>query len=138
MACGSAAIETTPVFPVLVDGALMHTTAFGGPQTFTVTLPANMTCTRCTLQVEEFMSSHALNNPGGCFYHHCADISIQAADGGSTGVGGSAGNDASTTPTPSNSSGCSLAARGAPRDAAGAVALSLLAIAARRRRRPGA
>ena len=33
----------------------------------------------------EFMSDHPLNNPGGCFYHHCADISISGgpSDGGS-------------------------------------------------------
>jgi hypothetical protein len=38
---------------------------------------ANISCDHCTLQVIEFISNHALNNPVGCFYHHCADISIQ-------------------------------------------------------------
>jgi Lytic polysaccharide mono-oxygenase, cellulose-degrading len=84
--CGSAAIEASPTVPVLADGVLQHTAAFAGPQSFQVTLPAGFTCTSCVLQVIEFMSSHGLNNPGGCFYHHCADVSIVARDGGS-GVG---------------------------------------------------
>jgi len=94
---GNQIIGLTPqspaVFPVLVDGALFHTAALNGPQSFTVKLPANMTCTKCTLQIVEFMSNHGLNNPGGCFYHHCADISIQAAaaDGGAGGTGGATG-----------------------------------------------
>jgi hypothetical protein len=98
--CGSVPVDTAPVFPVLADGLFDHTAAFTSPQTTTITLPTNLTCTKCTLQVIEFMSDHPLNNPGGCFYHHCADISIQAgadADGsagdgidGSTGSGGDA------------------------------------------------
>jgi hypothetical protein len=73
--CASAAIQDPPIFPVLADNMLPHTQPFGGPQTFTVTLPADVTCARCTLQVLEFMSSHG----APCFYHHCADISIQGA-----------------------------------------------------------
>ena len=69
---------TTPVLPVLADNMLAHTTPFSGPQSFQITLPAGMTCASCTLQVIEFMSNHQLNNPGGCFYHHCADIAITA------------------------------------------------------------
>jgi cysteine-rich repeat protein len=71
--CASAAIQDPPIFPVLADNMLPHTQPFPWPQTFTVTLPANVTCTKCTLQVLEFMSNH----PAPCFYHHCADISIQ-------------------------------------------------------------
>ena len=71
--CASAAIESSPVFPILADNMLPHTQAFAGLQTFSVTLPTNVTCTKCTLQVLEFMSSH----PAPCFYHHCADISIE-------------------------------------------------------------
>jgi cysteine-rich repeat protein len=71
--CASAAIQSPATFPILADNVLPHTQAFPAPQTFTVTLPANVTCTKCTLQVLEFMSSH----PAPCFYHHCADISIQ-------------------------------------------------------------
>jgi hypothetical protein len=88
--CGSAPVQSPPVFPVLADGVFDHTAAFTAPQSIQITLPSNVTCTKCTLQVIEFMSNHPLNNPGGCFYHHCADISIQAAAGGS-GTGGAAG-----------------------------------------------
>jgi hypothetical protein len=71
--CGSAAMEDPPTSPVLADNVLPHTQPFDEPQTFTVTLPADVTCTRCTLQVIEYMSQH----PRPCFYHHCADLSIQ-------------------------------------------------------------
>lgn len=79
-ACGSVPIQQTPVFPVLADGMLVHTTPFTGQQSFQVKLPTNVTCTACTLQIIEFMSSHG----APCFYHHCAKISIQdgATDGG--------------------------------------------------------
>jgi hypothetical protein len=79
--CGSVAIETSPAFPVLVDGALQHTEPFPDARFIQVTLPSDVTCARCTLQVLEFMSDHA----APCFYHHCADISI--------GVGGAACRD---------------------------------------------
>jgi MYXO-CTERM domain-containing protein len=75
--CGTAKVETPAIFPVLGDDLLDHTAPFGGPRTMEVILPADVTCTKCTLQVLEFMSEHGLNDPGGCFYHHCADISIQ-------------------------------------------------------------
>ena len=56
-ACGSTVIQNPPVFPVLADGMLPHTSAFSGNQTFTFTLPAGMTCTsNCVLQVIEYMS----------------------------------------------------------------------------------
>jgi len=73
--CASAAIRSPPIFPILADNVLPHTQPFGAPQTFTVTLPTDITCTKCTLQVVEFMSNHSVP----CFYHHCADISIQGA-----------------------------------------------------------
>jgi hypothetical protein len=72
--CGSVPIESTPVLPVLVDGALEHTEPFSGMRFIQVTLPPDVTCTHCTLQVLEFMSDHS----SPCFYHHCADISISA------------------------------------------------------------
>lgn len=75
--CGSTTIMDPPVFPVLADGVLVHTAPFSGPQSFDVQLPAGMTCDHCTLQVIQFMSNHVLNNPGGCFYHHCATVNIQ-------------------------------------------------------------
>ncbi len=90
-ACGSTTIMDPPVYPVLADGVLLHTEPFDGPQTIQVTLPANVSCEKCTLQVIEFMSNHGLNNPGGCFYHHCADIKISAGTGGTGGAGGTTG-----------------------------------------------
>jgi hypothetical protein len=72
--CGSTEIQDPPSFPILADNMLPHTQPFDAPQTFTVTLPTEVTCTRCTLQVIEYMSHHG--RP--CFYHHCADLSIQA------------------------------------------------------------
>jgi len=79
-ACGSVPIAMPPAFPVLADGALVHAGPFSGPRFIQVRLPANVTCTHCTLQVLEFMSDH----PAPCFYHHCADISIAARGAGCT------------------------------------------------------
>jgi hypothetical protein len=89
-ACGSTVIQSTPAFPVLADGMLQHTQALNGEQSFQVKLPTNVSCSACTLQIIEFMSSHA----APCFYYHCAKISIQAAsDAGASDAGrdGSAG-----------------------------------------------
>ncbi len=99
--CGSVPIQSAPAFPVLADGVLQHTAAFTSPQSFQVKLPSDITCTHCTLQIIEFMSNHPLNNPGGCFYHHCADISIQAAatagSGGTTSLGSTANSGGAPT-----------------------------------------
>ena len=122
--CGTAAVQDPPVFPVLADNVLVHTTAFTAPQTITVKLPANVTCTKCTLQVIEFMSDHALNVPGGRFYHHCADISI-----GAQSMSLDAGNvDPAPVDlgTPAPSSGCSF---GASTAVPSCFALVLLALA---------
>src|SRR5262249_55630132 len=110
------------------------------PQTIQVTLPSNMTCDHCTLQVIEFMSEHPLNNPGGCFYHHCANISIGAtpADGGpgpmtatSAGSGpaassgsGTATNGAAAAGSAANGAGGSAAAGPAQQDDAATRATS--------------
>jgi hypothetical protein len=102
MACGTAAIETVPAGTVSADGVLAddvldHTTEFPSPQSYTFKVPASVHCSpQCVLQVVEFMSDHPLNPQGGCFYHHCANISIVGsghADGGAgepdAGIGGS-------------------------------------------------
>jgi hypothetical protein len=75
--CGAVPIMETPVFPVLADGVLPHTEPFEGAQSFQVTLPDDVSCTHCTLQVLEFMSEHG----APCFYHHCADIAIGTGGG---------------------------------------------------------
>lgn len=142
--CGTAAIESPPVFPVLADDVFDHTAPFTGPQSIQITLPSNVTCTHCTLQVIEFMSNHPLNNPGGCFYHHCADFSLQTAvvDAGPAPDAG-AGSDAAmpdaggvdggaANPT---EGGCSCTTTGARSPSAGGLAAALaLTLLARRRR----
>jgi len=126
--CGTAEIQNPPVYPVLADGMLVHTAGFSGPQTFTFKLPTNVTCaSNCVLQVAEFMSEHGLNNPGGCFYHHCANITIQAGGGTDAGAGETR-----------SGGGCGCAAgggRGSDVGALGLLAMALVAIGARRRRR---
>ncbi|MBX7116786.1 MAG: lytic polysaccharide monooxygenase [Myxococcaceae bacterium] len=89
-ACGSTVIDSSPTLPLLGDGLLSHTSKLNGPQTFKVQLPAGFTCDGCMLQVVQFMSSHGLNDPGGCFYHHCANVTVRPlarVDGGPTDAG---------------------------------------------------
>ena len=75
----NAAYMTTPVFPVLADHLFNHTSGTTPIHyTMSLTLP-NVTCTKCTLQVIEFMNMHGSNPGGGYFYHHCADLKITAA-----------------------------------------------------------
>ncbi len=106
--CGSADIEALPTLPVLADNVFPHTAMFTSPQTTQIQLPPNLTCTNCVIQVIEFMSQHGLNNPGGCFYHHCANVNIvPMPDAGTSGDGGPAPPDASSAGTPgSMPSGC--------------------------------
>lgn len=151
--CGSTTIQAPPIFPVLEDGALRHTTAPSGSQSFSVTIPANVACTRCTLQVIQFMSDHALNVPGGCYYSHCATLRIVPRDagvpppadgGGDAGLAGDAGTppaDAGTagptdggdhsghSPDPAMTPGCGCAGGGT------VVPILLGALLLRRRRR---
>ena len=146
-ACGTVPVMNPPVFPVLADGVFTHTAAFSAPQSVQITLPANVTCDHCTLQIVEFMSDHALNVPGGCFYHHCADIAIEADGGGGVAPddagadaadpsdGGTAHSGGATGGASSGSGGCSVfAGAGAP-TFAGVAGLFALAAWMRRRRR---
>ncbi|WP_437589740.1 SCE4755 family polysaccharide monooxygenase-like protein [Sorangium sp. So ce1000] len=105
--CGSTEIETDPQLPLVADGLLVHTSAFSGKQSVEITLPPDLTCTNCVLQVSEFMSSHGLNNPGGCFYHHCAVVSIVPREGEAAGAGGAGGGagEGGAAPTSTSSSG---------------------------------
>ena len=92
--CGSTVIQANPQLPLLGDGLLVHTSAFSGPQTMKVQLPPGFTCDGCVLQVAEFMSSHPLNNPGGCFYHHCANITVTGATSADAGSADASAADA--------------------------------------------
>lgn len=159
--CGSTVIQDPPVFPVLADGQLIHTGSLGGPKSFQVTLPPGVTCDNCTLQVLEFMSDHQLNNPGGCFYHHCANIVVgdgpptsvtTAGPGSSTGAGPSSGSGSSSKAGSGSGSGtgtggsggagsdgtsggcsCATAGEAAPTtQTIAALALALAGLAARR------
>jgi MYXO-CTERM domain-containing protein len=106
MACGSTTIATTPALPLLADGVMVHTAPFSGPQTVQIPLPAGFTCTNCVLQVVEFMSDHGLNNPGGCFYHHCATVSVLPPGDGGTGPA-----DSGNVTPPDGATGAQDAAR---------------------------
>jgi hypothetical protein len=113
-ACGSTAIVQNPTPPLLADGVLVHSAQLSGRQSVQVQLPPEMTCTTCVLQISQFMSNHGLNNPGGCFYHHCANLKIVAKDGGALDSGvatdsGTAAEDGGATDS------------GAPNEDAGAL-----------------
>jgi hypothetical protein len=144
----AATIVSSPTLPILADGVLRHQSAFSMPQSLQVMLPTNITCTDaspCTLQVVEVMNDGA-HFPPGCFYHHCADVTIGApgADGGSSGgsdasVGADASqvsSDAGGLSSSSGSGGCScLIAPGGGIPAVAGLAGFAAVTAVRRRRR---
>jgi MYXO-CTERM domain-containing protein len=81
-------VATSTAYPVLADGLFEHTAASvsaGKAYTYTVTIP-NTPCTKCTLQLLQFMAEHPADP--SYFYHHCADLTILAAAGGTGGSGG--------------------------------------------------
>ena len=124
--CGSAPIQDPPVFPVLADGVFEHTEPFADPQqSIDITLPDDVTCTSCTLQVIQFMSDHALNDPGGCYYHHCATLEIDGAaatsSGGDTDAGSTSFGDTANGTDPGGSMG-DEAETSAPSDDTGSAA----------------
>ena len=102
--CGSAPIQSPAVYPVLADGVFLHDAPFGEPQSIDIPVPEGVSCTNCTLQIIQFMSNHGLNVPGGCYYHHCAIISLDGGPATSTTTQGeetgtaSAEDTAGTTP----------------------------------------
>jgi hypothetical protein len=73
----SGAIHYPPAPPVLADGLFMHAAPFDKEQEADVEIP-NINCTKCTLQVIEFMAAHGWNPDGGYTYHHCAELQINA------------------------------------------------------------
>lgn len=124
--CGSTEIDTSPTLPLLGDGLLAHTQAFSNPmRTMQVPIPAGMTCTSCVLQVTQFMSNHAFNNPGGCFYHHCATVNISPD--------APPPSDAGVDPGGGGGTGCCSASRGsAVTSLLGGLFVALLAFRRRR------
>lgn len=99
--CAMTEIMNPPVFPVIADGMLAHSEPFDGEQSFEVTLPDDVTCDNCTLQVIQYMSSHG----APCFYYHCAEISIAPGSSGETGDPGTTTDDPATTGDDGTTSG---------------------------------
>jgi hypothetical protein len=129
-ACGSVPIvQRTPVAVpgvgwILADDVFEHCAELTSPQTITLDLPPGVTCTECVIQVLEFMSDHGPNVPGGCFYHHCANISISPSSPGTTSSGGGS--------APASGCGCAVAPR---RGLVGGLLAALVAVGLSRRRR---
>ncbi len=133
--CGSTVIDANPTLPLLADGLLVHTTSFGGvTKTMSVQLPAGMQCTNCVLQVVQFMSNHPLNNPGGCFYHHCAIVNISDTAPNQPDAGVMPGDDAGTTPAGAAGGCCNAnTTESSTGGVLGAAMLGLLVLRRRRR-----
>jgi hypothetical protein len=72
----SGSIHYPPVPPVLADGLFQHVSKFDKEQSTEVEIP-NISCSKCTLQVVEFMANHGANKDGDYTYHHCAVLQIQ-------------------------------------------------------------
>jgi len=73
----SGAIHYPPSPPVLADGLFLHIAPFDKEQDTDIEIP-NVNCTKCTLQVIEFMAAHNRNRDGDFTYHHCAELQIRA------------------------------------------------------------
>jgi hypothetical protein len=73
----SAAIQYPPGPPILADGLFPHTARFDKEVETDVDIP-NINCSKCTLQIVEFMAAHGLNKDGDYTYHHCAVLQIHA------------------------------------------------------------
>ena len=73
----AAKVVYPPQAPVLADGLFQHTAPFDKDQEADVVIP-NINCSKCTLQVIEFMAAHPRNKEGDFTYHHCANLQIRA------------------------------------------------------------
>lgn len=73
----SGAIQYPTRAPVLADGLFQHIAPFDKDQETDIVIP-NIDCSKCTLQVIEFMADHSRNEEGDFTYHHCADLQIRA------------------------------------------------------------
>ena len=87
-------VATSTSYPVLADDLFPHMaagTANNTPYTTTVTIPTTASCTKCTLQLLQFMADHPADP--SYFYHHCADLQIvgSGAGGGTSGAAGQGG-----------------------------------------------
>lgn len=135
-------VKMTPHDNVLADGLFMaEETSMPGRKLMTDVKLPNEPCENCTLQVVQVMEKHGASS---CFYFHCADIKIVAADGGSAGAeaaGSAAGSAGSASPdgpkaASEDDGGCDVGAPGARHAArATTVVLGLVAVLATIRRR---
>jgi hypothetical protein len=73
----SAAIQTNPAPPVLLDGLWAHTERPTAPYGMYLEVP-NINCEGCVLQVIQFMANHPGVREGGFSYHHCAVLNVTA------------------------------------------------------------
>jgi hypothetical protein len=111
----AAEVATSTAYPVLADNLFPHTAASVSANkayTYTVTIP-NTPCTKCTLQLLQFMANHPLDP--SYFYHQCADVTILGAGGagGGGGKGGSLGGTGGVGGNPGKSGGTSGTTSGA-------------------------
>lgn len=99
-----SAVQTTPHGNVLADGLYMASDVTGTNRSLSqdVKLP-DEPCEHCTLQVVQVMKDHPA---ASCFYFHCADLKIVAADTGGAGKGGGG------TGSKNDSGGCAVARAG--------------------------
>ena len=104
--CVSAPIESSPTAPVILDGVFPHTAPGPAEYSQEIAVP-DTTCDVCTLQLVQFMSSHA----PPCFYFHCATLRIVKGDAGTEPAGLDAGTGGGTTGIPA-ASGCGAVGRG--------------------------
>lgn len=146
----SAPFEDPAVFPVLADDVFDHKTGTTPIPFSTQVMLPNVTCSKCTLQVIEFMAMHGPNPGGGFYYHHCADLAITAdpsmpifdpnatsGSGGATGTAGTTGNSDGGSNAKDSVGGCAIAGRSTQVSGGAAIALVVLGLtlALRRRRR---
>jgi Lytic polysaccharide mono-oxygenase, cellulose-degrading len=141
-----AAVKTSPHDSVIGDGLFMTSENMptGRSLMQEVTLP-NEPCEECTLQIVQVMEGHGASS---CFYYHCANIKIVAADGSSNSehagshashdTAGSAGSATHTDADSEDDGGCSVATLGATRSSHagwGSVAIATIGVWRSRRRR---
>jgi hypothetical protein len=136
-----AAVKTAPHDNVLGDGLFTAEakSAVGRQLKQEVKLP-DEPCDHCTLQIVQVMDGHGASS---CFYYHCANIQIVAADGDSGGAGSAghapsnaAGSAGGASPASSeDDGGCSVSYAGARSSAAAAWCFLGVAVVLARRRR---
>ena len=73
----SGAIQYPFIPPVLADGLWQHISRADADFETDVEIP-NINCSKCTMQIIEFMANHGVNKPGDFTYHHCAVLQVRS------------------------------------------------------------